>query len=491
MARPALKPQSIELLPQVESLVRSGQLKEAQTALQDLVKSKIPRQIIASVASLARRADLPLIALKLLYPLVRPTSKAPATAIPLEKMEYAASLIKIGALDEGLVLLRDLPTSDPKRDLFTAFGLIGKWDYEGSIPYLIKFLHREKKDAYLKMVAGVNLASAYVFAREYQKAKTTLDVLLTQTRTNKMQLLYANCLDLAAENSIFHGKWEAAEDYLQRASSVLQSGDRFEFFIRKWRAVLALRKSPQDPAAQDTLKKIAEEASKRQLWESVRDCRRVLALSQHDAGELLHLYVGSPFEPFRTILKKEMGEKFTPPERYEWCHGSKKSSLYLDLLEGQERKSRAKLKVGQIVHRTLLILCSDFYRPFRLPTLFASLYPNEYYNPNSSPLRVHQALNRLKGWLSKHRIPLRVEEMEGTYRISFHAGGTILIPTGSSTSKVDILKRHFQGTVFTLKEASRVLNVSSSNALRILNSGIEQKVLQRSGERRGTNYRFH
>jgi hypothetical protein len=46
--------------------------------------------------------------------------------------------------------------------------------------------------------------------------------------------------------------------------------------------------------------------------------------------------------------------------------------------------------------RLLESLATDLYRPHRLPHLFSNLYPGEFFNPHSAPLKIHQLIHRLR-----------------------------------------------------------------------------------------------
>src|SRR2546430_1421867 len=93
----------------VERLIREGKIAPAQRVLGQLAREKIPRASLARYAGLARRAGLPGLALRWLVPVVRPSPRRPAQAAPSETIEYAASLIRLGATAEALALLAPFP----------------------------------------------------------------------------------------------------------------------------------------------------------------------------------------------------------------------------------------------------------------------------------------------------------------------------------------------------------------------------------------------
>lgn len=232
------------LLPNLDSLIRSGQSKIARAKLEEVAKTKLPRSIILSLASLARRAELPLLALRWLNPIVRPSPKAPVSATPEEQAEYAAVLIKIGAHEEGLSLLQKLDDSSlPQVSLFRAFGKIGLWDYQGAIPCLEAYVRHPKADSYQALVAEVNLVASYVYARDFSRAETLLERLLPRTHGEGAFLLYGNLRELKAQCCILQSHWDEAARALEEAHVALaETGQVFEFFVRKWKVIeLVLR----------------------------------------------------------------------------------------------------------------------------------------------------------------------------------------------------------------------------------------------------------
>src|SRR4051812_11485291 len=94
-----------DLLDRVDALISAGNAKKALLELSSLRRARVPREYALRVASLARRAALPGLAVRVLNPIVRPSRRSPVTATSEETAEYAACLIRIGVGEEASTLL--------------------------------------------------------------------------------------------------------------------------------------------------------------------------------------------------------------------------------------------------------------------------------------------------------------------------------------------------------------------------------------------------
>jgi len=150
---------------------------------------------------------------------------------------------------------------------------------------------------------------------------------------------------------------------------------------------------------------------------------------------------------------------------------------------------------GQLLHRLVAILASDLYRPFSTPSLYGLLYPGEAYNPQSSPLRVRQVLKRLRRWLVARRLPLKVAEERGSYRLVASAPCTLRLYLGAAPSDrqslvLERLREAWPDAAFSAADAGRLLGVSARTALRGIESAIEDGALEKVRQWRSTRYRF-
>src|SRR5947209_6100088 len=87
---------------EIDRLIRSGEMLAARRVVLGLCRRRLPRAEIADTAMLCLRAGLPMAGARLLKGLIRPSGRKRMDATDKERAYYALSLIKLGAVDEGI-----------------------------------------------------------------------------------------------------------------------------------------------------------------------------------------------------------------------------------------------------------------------------------------------------------------------------------------------------------------------------------------------------
>jgi len=477
-------------LDSIEDLIRSGNGRQAQHQLKAMVGKKLSREALFRVAGLARRAGLPDLGIRWLNPIVRPAARTPKRATDAETAEYAACLIRIGATSEALDLLSRIDSKrQPEGLLFRAHGLFTEWRNSEAIQPLMAYLRVSGLDPYQRLVGKVNLASALLDAREIRQAEALLAELREETQKFQHLLLLANSFELSAQLEIIKKDWRRAERYLEKAARLIKDqGAIDELFILKWAAIVGLLKR-RGKGELARLQEVRNEALTKGHWETLRDCDLFKASALQDEKLLLHVYFGTPFEAYRRRLYQEFGKPVTLPDHYVWSPSGGSGKVWEPFGE------HGRLKPGQLLHRLLGALTRDFYRPQRMAALHAAIYPDEFFNPVSSPTRVHQAIRRLRSWLKRHRVALEVNEKDGSYWLASKQGCRIRLPRHSPTETlVDIrlqkLHKRWGEAFFSATEAQRLLKVSARSTSRLLLDAAQDGQLARFGASSATRYRF-
>ncbi len=474
--------------------MRDGRESDTQSVLQTLLDEGVPREAYGKVVALCRRANLPLLGLKLLHPLVRPSGKSATSATDQERAEYAACLAYLGAVEEAMTILRALdPVQLPKVRLYLVLALFGQWDYAAAIPHLIEHL-KVTTDPYARLVAMTNLADALVNEQEYRKATDVFRELLYAAGLRKYPLVHGRAILLSAQHLTETGRWSDAEKALTAANAIF--GDRQGiqgFLVRKAATVLNYLKEKGQGTSLQALEAARQESATMGYWEGVRDCDRVQALVTHDRNLFIKLYAGTPYLGFRRRLAKEFGEEPAIDEEYLWVLAGTSPPI-LDLERGKTAASEVKLKVGQVVHRLLSCLASDFYRPFRLAVLHHHLHPDEFFNPLSSPGRVRETLKRLRSWFEQAGLPLEITQSESEYRLQATGPCAIRVRVGSESGRqgllMERLREKWPDGGFSAKEAGDLLGVSTRTAQRLLQEEVREDRLERQGRGGAITYRF-
>lgn len=482
-----------KLIVQLDEKMKAGRDVEVRQALLKTRFAQVPRRLLASFAALALRAQLPDLCVRLLHPIVRIADHV-SDAADEEKAKYAAGLARLGMPSEALALLKEIDADKlPEVYLYEITALFSRWEYAPSVPLLRKYLQSSELNEYQREVGKVNLAAALVHTRKHEEAKALLSQLHEISRCKGYQLLLANTLHLSAEEALLRGDWTSAESALSESLSLLSDDKSLDaFFVRKWRAIMNVIRSRT--VALGELDAIRSEALERKHWETIRDCDLFDGVARKDHDLLRHVHFGTPFESFRERIRDEFGVNLDVPASYVWeirpGAGAPIFSLQSGRLLGKEGKLR---DLPPTERKVLVALASDFYRPFRLPQLFERLYPGEYFNPESSPFRVHQTKDRLRSWFKKAKLPLTISEDNGWYRLEATAPFSLEIGDQAKAPEnweVARLKAKWAEQPFSATQAGETLGVSAQTALRLLKRAEEEKTVERSGGGPKTRYRF-
>jgi hypothetical protein len=487
-------------IDEIDALIKQGDSAQAKRKLRPVNRNEIDRKDLARACGVATRAGLPELAIRWLNPIVRAERKLLKPATEREKAEYAIALIRIGAQPEALGILEGLSAREnPQVLLFRAVGHFSQWDYQSALPVLEEYLTHPVTD-YQRMVGLVNLAAALIFESRYERAGEVLGRALASAREAGATLLLGNCLELSAQLALAQGALREAGEHLEKASGELErSGSIDSFFVRKWRAVLDLKKSASNERIA-RLGEIRAEGLALRHWESVRDCDFYLASHTRDPSLVAHLYHGTPYARFRRRILEEIGQETRIPLTFDWQLGpGKASGPVIDLELGEPvlpgRSPRRGLKPGQIPHRLLKALARDFYRPYTLAGLFGQMFPDDFFHPVYSVGRVHQALVRLRQWLNSSRIDLQIDESHGHYRLGAKKPVRIrtLLSSGDEQpleAPLRKLQAEFASRAFSSREASRCLGMPLRSAIRCLVSAVDSGTLGKQGAGRKVRYRF-
>lgn len=485
-----------EALAQLDGLIRSGKASDARILLKKLTLKEIPRALIQPLATIARRADMPGLGLKLLNPVVRPERKKIANATDMEKIEYAFCLSNSGAQQEAIKLLDTLDIDQiPQGLLAKSFSYINSWNYKEAIPLLKTYTASPQVEAYQRLVGNVNLVAALVYEELSEEAEELLGALLEETEKGQYRLLHGKLLGYRAQNAIQAKKWEVAGKFLGEAEDYLKEmGGIDVLLMKKWHAVYDCYLQGEKNKNVDNLRKIKEEAYQIKHWETVRHCDFFEALFCENEELGFHVYFGTPYTSFKHKLLKEWKKPLSLPEQYALKLGSP-SPTHKKIRFLIEEAGEKALKHGQASHRAMLALASDFYRPLRVTTLHYALYPNDFFNPFSSRDRVHQALRRLRISLKNLKLPLTLKEEKSLYSLAASSPIELLVPReieskDRSDFQIQSLQAKWPTDPFSVSQAADHLQVETRTALIFLQKALQKGIVVRSGKGPATRYCF-
>lgn len=485
---------SLSELEKIDSLIRSGQGSVARRQLRAVASQKIDRAAVLAVAALARRAGVCSLSLRLLNPLVRPSGKRKEIATSEEKAEYAAALSFIGVGEEAFQILKNIHDV-PQALLFQAFALFSQWDYGAAIELLNRYLQQPITD-YQRLVGRVNLAAALVHTGKQTVAVPLLESLLAELKASGNILLYGNALELKAQNEITAKNWEEATRVLADAARVLeQSQSRDFFFVNKWQTIVSFLRAPHSKIEQQKLRLFRARALREHHWETVRHCDQFEAVALRSMPLCAHLYFGTPHPKFRERLLAEAGLAELEQREYLWRLNEGRPVARIDLSTGViagAKRPHIGLKPGQTLHRLLVALCGDFYRPLRVGAAYYALNPGDFYHPLHSPPRVYEAVRRLRERLRDSGSYLEVAEANGFYRLSARQ------PVAIRVRMMPALPRHgglmlrvyekWRAAPASVRDISASLGVSPRTTLRLLTAPENREWVTKLGAGPTTRY---
>jgi hypothetical protein len=504
-----------EIISQIESFIRVGNFKQARAELIQLFqKTKIPKRFIPSFANLSRRVGLIQKSLNLLYLHVRTTKAQQQGVLPAEKIEYGCSLVAIGSIQEGINLLKEFNNQQyPQAQLFMAFGSIAQWNYGNAAQLLEQYIKNPAISPYQQLTGQLNLVSCYEFLDQFSKGLEVIDMMEKQLKNSQHQFLKGSTYLQKAKLHLGLSDLASCFKALSEAEKLItESQSNEQLFLQLIRTIAHYKNQDINQAqVKNQLVDIKDRSLTAKSWEMVRNCDRYLAELAHDQESYLHFYAGTPYQQLKEKIAKEISPQLPMIDFYErklMTHSLTPLTKHIDVTKGVERTSGGKLKLASNVHRLLNIFCSDFYRNFSSNYLYSLLFPNEYYNPDSSPSRIQINISRLRQWFSDYEIPLEILEENSFYRLQAFGPVVIKVPTNSSSLLRNQDKSSFQqdnsvhqevifeqtilslehDIYFAKKDLAKKLDISEKTAQRILHKLCTQGKVIRINKGRATRY---
>lgn len=502
-----------EAITQIDLLIMSGSQGEARELLLKINLKKINRKFAESVADLARRLNMPALMVSVLRPIVRSHIELSAPPSSKEIILYATGLSRLGVFGEADKILKtQILKSSHEAQFALAQNEMLQWNYDSPVKRFEKYIQSGTTTEYENLVALVNIACCHIWSMRKEKGHEALKAIWRQVesqsaRTN-FRLIYAYSIELAAELAILTNDLKSAQELCNQANKLLQgTKSRYEFYSKKWAAILRVLKAETKNEVQH-LHKIKEESLKLGDWETFRDCEFFEALATRNDELFRKVYLGTPYASYRKRIKILYKSQIKIPDGgYLWMPAQTTISGYsdqnysalkvFDLASGKERNGGDSLVKQPLLMELMRLLAEDFYRPMPIGTLISKLYPDEFYNPDSSPQKAYQLVARLRKWFSQNLIPLDIEAKDNTFRVvSTNDSCGLLIPSSKVKSgrrydsDVLNLKKNFGLDAFSTSQAAKILGKSERSTLRVLQLCLKQKRAIRLSDRKGARYKL-
>lgn len=479
-------------LDHLEELIREGQFSAVAKAISELMPRKVARADAARIANLANRVDQSRIALKILHPLIKNLDNTAAPPSESELIEYAEGLRRMGLLNEAREVFSRIDINQrPSVLLNISFCYFNEWRYQEAIPHLRRMIQLIDPNEYLNTVAKVNLVAALVHIGQHEEALSLLDELQKTTRRREQRLLLGNCLELRAQVYIGCRNWDKADEVLAEAAQIFShDANKYGFYVQKDQAVANCMRAGK---VLPELVSIRARAAERSDWEAQRDCDLYIAILSCDKQQLDRLFFGTPQDAFRRRIMDLAGNQFSFAEEYIWTAGQESVKRTLDLRTARTDDGQSALDTAGRIHQLLLLLASDFYRPFSIGTIFNTLFPNESYGQDGSANRVWQVVSRLRRWFEEQNLDFSIVEHNGLYRLQLNGeAGIRVTQKRPSYERNDIVWHKVRAELpsqFTRQDLERTCAFSKATAKRLLRWAIDTGQVTAEGVGMYTSYR--
>jgi tetratricopeptide (TPR) repeat protein len=475
-----------ELLRNCDALIKTGKISEVTEVIRGLNLSQVPRKYRQPFGKICRRSGLVEFGLRLLHPIIRHEKLLETPASSAEICEYAVLLSRNGSIQEALVLLGSVNfEAAPEALLYQGFCHVSNWNYRQAATDFERFL-ASQADSYSKLIARVNLTAAYIANGQLDLADHLLNEAIPIAHEHRALRLVGNCHELRAQVSFFKGDFAQARLELERSLEVFsESGSYDQLLIHKWQATMVA----METRSLEALSRFGEEALQKKHWESVRDTDFYRLKIEYNQKAFDHLIFGTPSQFYCDRVQNELNRR--PSEFY--IFGNEAGQIF-DLQTG--RLAESDEISGTKIHQAISALLRDFYAPRNIGQLFAEIYPNDYFDIESSPNKVRQVLRRTRRWMEANLIPAEILEKKGSYQLVIRGDFGIRIPLqrdafNTMSSQWQNLKVAFErNDKFTAEEVCRKLKISRSSFHRLSVWALENRFIKKTGSNKATVYEF-
>lgn len=489
----------------INEYLKQGRIAEARARVLAIPSDRLDREQRLAVATLTNHCFLARRTVQLLHRVVRPGPRsARVTATDGEKAEYAIALMRLEAHREARALLEEIrERTRPRVRAAIAVTCFRVWDWAAPVHLLEEGLGRSGQTPVQRLYCAVQLATARLHGFDDPPgARKILERVMAEARALGHVRLRWDALNMMAQSHYLERDWTAASRWLAEMEQIGRDDPEgtLAMHTRVWVTLVELNRSRGAAAARKAVAEVREAHRRAGVFWQVRSIEYYEALALEDRERLVRLYYGSPFEGARArVASRIPGGEAAIPARYEHAvgEGAGAAARWLDVATGESFRGTSSLKPGQLPQRLLAALVSDFYAPPTIIQLHADMYPENHFNPASSPARVWQAIKRLRAWLASGKIPLAVREEDGRYYPHSTGGLRLRLEKPARDPLSPVLRefvrrlaREFGPRPFQAAEVERACGVSRWTACARLREAEASGKLAREGRAASTRYRL-
>ena len=469
----------------IDLLIKQNQIRLARKKIADIPWSEISRHQRCLLSHVCRRAGWSLRSIRILKNVIHPEGTL-VVATESEVCSYAASLISLGARNEAKSLLKQLvQKSYPEALLHRSFLHMQEWDYSAATYFIRRYVKTQKKGTYSYYVGLFNLASCLIVLGQSSKAWKILEQMKFVSKQNDYIHLMHQVVRLRVQVLLQQKQFDEA---LQEIVA-LKGQDRSihtvsDLLLEKWRWIVELETIPYSSSLEEQAGVLRMAAEKLGNWETVRDCDFHLARKKCDVHLFQKVYFGTSSIFYRNKMMSELEN-----------NSILRSVVQKTMKQRDVQTWALPLNSSSLVYRLLSFLSKETYKKFSAPELFAELYPDEYFHPQSSLARISRLIQRARKILSEYRIPLILENsghriclssrLDHLYRIE------AINPSVGSNNFYSYLQTHWKGRTFTAKQLIASVKCSRTSLFALLKQLMDEGKIKKIGGRAVGRYILH
>ncbi|MCC7442458.1 MAG: hypothetical protein IT285_12550 [Bdellovibrionales bacterium] len=489
-------------IAEIRNLAEGGREKTAVSRITGLLarRTRLTRSELVELAHCARIAHRPDLSLRVLGRRVRPRGRAGSAPTDLELLQYGMALGELGAIREAIeTLARVDAKKHPRALLFRSLAEFRVWNWAPVLEPLRALAALPKLPAPDAMAVQIRLAAAWIhgFSRyeEGLKALEAAESLGAIPGTHRT-FLYVDVHLLRVQVYVLSRRLAEARAELQHLQALTSSdAPSLQRYTKLWQRLLEFTESGDAAALRRDLAALKRTHAAAGEWHRERTVDYYLATSLGDTELLRHLWFGTPWPAFRKRVEDALGGA-PPLGPYSWRLSGGSKSPWLDVTTGESSWGPLPLKTGQTAQRMLAALAQDFYRHSNAAELLECAYPGEYFHPTASPLKLRQAMARLRAWIRRYQVPLIVREKAGRYHLE--ATGALTLRVGSPDDaalgdlrvRLEDLRRLTGDAPLAVSQAAKEWKATPRTALRLLKRAVGAGLAERLGRGPATRYRL-
>lgn len=462
--------------------IKQGQALQVRALCRKLNHKKIPRAYLVDYAQIARRVGAAELIVLWLSPIVRSEKALATPATDSEKAIYALALLRLGAFREAKQILSSIdPGKDPQVYFYRASLNMNQWNYDRAIPDLKRYIQQKEIPLYSRLVGRLNLCASLVSNKNWTQADLEISKLMRILQKNKIQLLSGNLLEIRSQMHYDQNNPADALKDLQQAAIILQKADeRSRLYIEKWRLINEMKESQKPLSFINQFAELKIKASKIKDWETCRDCDLQQARILKNEELMSRVFWGSQFLGYKKRILNLFSD-LQPGSDFVWQHDTKSNNDSLDLVTAAPT---------YILRKLFFILTREMYQPLRTTEILDQLFPQEYYNPITSPAKLHRLIARARHWLQVEQIPVGIESFGQAFKLVFLSPCNLLLRKDFPLAQVLQLPQVTRQDFFKAKDWAQELSISLRTARHQIQLLVEKGLVQSFIRGPNTKYRL-